>query len=276
MVGSDVPLVSRLTPMTVAAIGIPDFSGTGNLWNWLAADPPQPADRHDARGAHDAALVRAGRRDGAVRRRAVSRRSRPRRRRRALRPACVRGPPQRAMGRHAPRPARPTSSIGEGGGEIGIGVHHGWVAVGEAPLAEQQRPHRRLAHLVHPARRASRGVVRRTPRARPRRRRYQPGVRQADRQRGSRSADQRPGRMGAAQRAASSRRCSAAAAAASTWWISPIVRFARATPSARRTCSGARRSRSSSVSSSAASRPKFDTGATGRVRHLNLGIGFEL
>ena len=50
------------------------------------------------------------------------------------------------------------------------------------PAPEQQRPHRRLAHLVHPARRAARRVVRGTPRARPRRRRHQPGVRQADRQ----------------------------------------------------------------------------------------------
>ena len=35
MIGSETPLISDLNPVTLAAIGTPDFSGAGNLWNWL-------------------------------------------------------------------------------------------------------------------------------------------------------------------------------------------------------------------------------------------------
>jgi hypothetical protein len=35
MVGSDAPLISQLNPLSLAAVGTPDFSGAGNLWNWL-------------------------------------------------------------------------------------------------------------------------------------------------------------------------------------------------------------------------------------------------
>jgi hypothetical protein len=133
MVGSDVPLVTRLTPITVAAIGIPEFSGSGNLWNWL----PQirltqrvgttPLARTTLRwfvqgsvmepfaGAQypgDPDLADAGERSS--------------------RPALE--------GRFSARWGDTSSAggsdvtIGDGGGEIGIGVHHGWVAVGDAPL----------------------------------------------------------------------------------------------------------------------------------------------
>lgn len=133
MVGSDVPLVSRLTPITVAAIGIPDFSGTGNLWNWLpqlrltqriaTTQTAHTTLRWFVQGAAiapfagaqypgDPDLADAGERSG--------------------RPAFE--------GRLSARWGDTTSAgatdvtIGEGGGEIGIGVHHGWVAVGDAPL----------------------------------------------------------------------------------------------------------------------------------------------
>jgi len=133
MVGSDVPLVSRLTPISVAAIGIPEFSGSGNLWNWLpqirltqrVATTPlasttlrwfvQGSAMAPFAGAQypgDPDLEDAGERSG--------------------RPALE--------GRLSARWGDTTSvggtdvSIGEGGGEIGIGVHHGWVAVGDAPL----------------------------------------------------------------------------------------------------------------------------------------------
>jgi len=35
MFGSDVPLISGLNPLSLASVGTPDFSGAGNLWNWL-------------------------------------------------------------------------------------------------------------------------------------------------------------------------------------------------------------------------------------------------
>jgi hypothetical protein len=133
MVGTDVPLVSRLTPISVAAIGIPEFSGSGNLWNWLPtirltqriATTPlahstlrwfvQGAAMAPFAGAQypgDPDVADAGERSG--------------------RPALE--------GRVSARWGDTTSAgasdvtIGEGGGEIGVGVHHGWVAVGDAPL----------------------------------------------------------------------------------------------------------------------------------------------
>ncbi len=36
LIGSETPLISDLNPLSLAAIGVPDFSGAGNLWNWLA------------------------------------------------------------------------------------------------------------------------------------------------------------------------------------------------------------------------------------------------
>ncbi len=35
MFGADAPLISRLDPVSFAAVGTPDFTGAGNLWNWL-------------------------------------------------------------------------------------------------------------------------------------------------------------------------------------------------------------------------------------------------
>ena len=35
LVGMETPLISDLDPLSLAAIGTPDFSGAGNLWNWL-------------------------------------------------------------------------------------------------------------------------------------------------------------------------------------------------------------------------------------------------
>ena len=133
MVGSDVPLVSRLTPISVAAIGIPEFSGSGNLWNWLpqirvtqrVATTPvanttlrwfvQGSAMAPFAGAQypgDPDLEDAGERSG--------------------RPALE--------ARLSARWGDTTSTgatdatIGESGGEIGIGVHHGWVDVADAPL----------------------------------------------------------------------------------------------------------------------------------------------
>jgi hypothetical protein len=35
MIGSETPLISDLNPSSLASVAIPDFSGAGNLWNWL-------------------------------------------------------------------------------------------------------------------------------------------------------------------------------------------------------------------------------------------------
>jgi hypothetical protein len=133
MAGSDVPLVSRLTPISVAAIGIPEFSGSGNLWNWL---PQIRLTQHVATTPLAHTTLRWG-----VQGAAIS----------PFAGAQYPGDPDVAdAGERSGRPAfegrifarwGDTTSvgasdvtIGEGGGEIGIGVHHGWVAVGDAPL----------------------------------------------------------------------------------------------------------------------------------------------
>jgi hypothetical protein len=35
MIGAETPLISDLNPISLASVGIPDFSAAGNLWNWL-------------------------------------------------------------------------------------------------------------------------------------------------------------------------------------------------------------------------------------------------
>jgi hypothetical protein len=35
LLGGETPLISDLTPVTVASVGVPGFSEAGNLWNWL-------------------------------------------------------------------------------------------------------------------------------------------------------------------------------------------------------------------------------------------------
>jgi hypothetical protein len=128
MVGSETPLISDLNPMSLAAVGIPEFSGAGNLWNWL----PQvritrelatlgrgsrsvrwaiqgavmaPYANTVAPGEPDA--VDAGERS---RRPAIEARLRAR------------------WGEDGEREITGTAMIGDRGGEIGIGMHRGWVA----------------------------------------------------------------------------------------------------------------------------------------------------
>lgn len=133
MAGSDVPLVSQLNPVSVAASGVPEFSGSGNLWNWLG----------QIRLTQDLAVAHAGTStvrwavQGAV-----------------MAPYAGTqypgDPDLEDAGERSGRPAfegrlfarwgdstgvgATDASIGESGGEIGIGVHRGWVSVGDGPL----------------------------------------------------------------------------------------------------------------------------------------------
>ncbi|MEO8564275.1 MAG: hypothetical protein ABI601_19515 [bacterium] len=133
MVGLDDPLVSLLNPVSVAASGVPDFAGTGNLWNWLgqirisqeigsarvASTPVHftlqagviaPFSGAQYPGEPDA--VDAGERSG--------------------RPAFE-GRVQLKWGDSALVGAT-DASIGNGGGEIGFGAHRGWVANGDGGI----------------------------------------------------------------------------------------------------------------------------------------------
>jgi hypothetical protein len=133
MVGLDDPLVSLLNPVSIAASGVPEFSGSGNLWNWLgqirvsqdigsvrlASAPVRfavqggliaPYSGSQYPGEPDA--VDAGERSG--------------------RPAFEAR--MQAQWGDSSRIGGTDASIGDGGGEIGLGTHRGWVANGEGGL----------------------------------------------------------------------------------------------------------------------------------------------
>lgn len=130
MVGSDAPLISGLNPVSLVASGVPNFSGSGNLWNWLGqiqlgqelgttsfgATPVRWA-LQGAVMAPYAGAQYAGEPDAED---AGERSTRP----------AFEGRVRAQWGDTAQRSASDVS-IGEGGGEIGVGVHRGWVARGD-------------------------------------------------------------------------------------------------------------------------------------------------
>jgi len=133
MVGMEVPLVSELNPVSLASGGIPLFSGTGNLWNWLGQlrlsqeVGATPVGSTSIRWGLQAALMtpyaavvspeEADASDAGERSR---------------RPAFE----ARLRARWGDSTASGGSdvSIGDGGGEIGVGVHRGWVSNGTGRL----------------------------------------------------------------------------------------------------------------------------------------------
>jgi hypothetical protein len=133
MVGMEVPLVSELNPVSLAAGGIPLFSGAGNLWNWLGQLQlkqelgAMPVGATSLRWALQGALMTPY--------------------------AAVQSPEEPDASDAGERSRRPAfearlrarwgdstasggsdASIGDGGGEIGVGVHRGWVANGDGQL----------------------------------------------------------------------------------------------------------------------------------------------
>lgn len=128
LVGSETPLVSDLDPMSVAAVGIPDFSGAGNLWNWLpqvrltreVGDSTAPV-RLALQGAVLAPYAGAqvvGEPDAVD---AAERSRRP----------FVEGRVRARWGAAAAEHDLPAlTDVLDGGGEMGVGVHRGWVDVG--------------------------------------------------------------------------------------------------------------------------------------------------
>jgi hypothetical protein len=138
MVGSDTPLISDLNPLSLASVGIPDFSGAGNLWNWLGqvrltqelgslgsgssrmqwaiqGAVMTPYSAQQAPGEPD--LVDAGER--------------------STRPAAE-GRLRVRWGADGNGTAATVSEalIGTRGGEIGVGMHRGWVATAPGVLKE--------------------------------------------------------------------------------------------------------------------------------------------
>jgi hypothetical protein len=133
MVGLDDPLISQLNPVSVAASGVPEFSGSGNLWNWLGqfridqklgsttlANTPVHWAVQAAMIAPFAGAVYPGEPDAVD---AGERSARP-----AFETRFT-----ASWGDSASAGAT-DASIASGGGEIGVGLHRGWVADGEGGL----------------------------------------------------------------------------------------------------------------------------------------------
>jgi len=133
MVGIETPLVSGLSPVSLAASGVPLFSAAGNLWNWLG----------QLRLTQEVATTAVGK--SAVRWAVQGALMTPY--------AAAQSPTEPDVvdaGERSHRPAfearlrarwgdslasgATDASIGDGGGEIGVGVHRGWVADGTGQL----------------------------------------------------------------------------------------------------------------------------------------------
>jgi hypothetical protein len=136
MFGSDAPLISSLDPVSLAAVGIPDFSGAGNLWNWLGqlritrelGDPgstarPLRVAIQAAVMAPYAANIAAGEPDAVD---AGERSGRP----------AIEGRLRVRWGGRDEDQGATDPVIGSPGGEIGIGMHRGWVANAAGELLE--------------------------------------------------------------------------------------------------------------------------------------------
>jgi hypothetical protein len=141
MVGSETPLISDLNPMSLAAVGIPEFSAAGNLWNWLAQVRITRELAAVGRGSRAVRLaiqgaivapyantIAAGEPDAVD---AAERSRRP-----AIE-ARLRGQ-WGGEGRDRHRVTTGTVMIGDRGGEIGVGVHRGWVATAPRTLEDSR------------------------------------------------------------------------------------------------------------------------------------------
>ena len=138
MVGAETPLISDLNPLSLASVGIPDFSAAGNLWNWLAqvrltqAIATMGRGERQAQFAIQAAImtpfasqVAPGEPD------AVDAGERSRR-------PAFEGRARLRWGGSDGASTISEALIAEHGGEIGVGVHQGWLAVAAGSLTESR------------------------------------------------------------------------------------------------------------------------------------------
>jgi hypothetical protein len=132
MVGSDAPLISMVNPMSLASVGVPDFAAAGNLWNWLGqVRITQELSRsRSLRVAMQAAVMAPYANTlGALEPDAVDAGERSRR-------PSLEGRLRIRWGDDEERLITGTSMIGDRGGEIGVGVHRGWVATAPGELED--------------------------------------------------------------------------------------------------------------------------------------------
>jgi hypothetical protein len=147
MVGSETPLISDLNPMSLAAVGIPEFAAAGNLWNWLAQVRISREFATIGRGAESvrwavqgallapyANTIAPGEPDAID---AAERSRRP----------AIEARLRVRWGEDGERDITGTAMIGDRGGEIGVGMHYGWLATAPGVL-EVSRAVSVDAHIV--------------------------------------------------------------------------------------------------------------------------------
>ncbi|MCC6246002.1 MAG: hypothetical protein IT353_24425 [Gemmatimonadaceae bacterium] len=133
MMGIESPLISDLNPFSVAAVAVPNFATAGNLWNWIPQvrltqtlwrwGRDEHAMRLSVQGAvlspfaNEVVVSEPGELDAAVRSGRPSLQSRLR----------------LQWGRLDDEPT--AQRVSDRGGEIGFGVHRGWVRLGGDTLS---------------------------------------------------------------------------------------------------------------------------------------------
>ena len=133
-VGSETPLISDLNPISLASIGLPNFVAAGNLWNWL----PQVRASHDVIvrangvrvGVQGAVLAPFTNVQHLAEPDAVDAGER------ATRP-YVEARANVRWGEGGVQSGAPSDAIlGDAGGEIGVGVHRGWLRAAGDSLSQ--------------------------------------------------------------------------------------------------------------------------------------------
>lgn len=137
MVGSDVPLISPLNPLSLASVGSPDFSGAGNLWNWLGQlrltqdIGSLGSGNHEVRWAITGAVMAPY-----AAQIAPSEPDAVDAGERSARPAFEARLSARWPGANGSTATVSEALIGDSGGEIGIGMHRSWIATAAGTLVE--------------------------------------------------------------------------------------------------------------------------------------------
>lgn len=133
-IGSETPLISDLNPISLAAVGLPGFVAAGNLWNWL----PQVRLSRDVLvsatgvriGVQGALLTPFTNQQHLAETDAVDAGER------SVRP-FVEGRLHIRWGQGGAQTGAPSDAqIGESGGEIGVGVHRGWLRAAGDSLSQ--------------------------------------------------------------------------------------------------------------------------------------------
>ncbi len=125
MAGTETPLISDLNPISTSAVGIPEFSAAGNLWNWL----PQVRITRELGSLRQGAVhfaATASLMDPHTANTHVAEPNGVDAGARSARPA-IEGRLRMQWGLE--QEPTTTQQIGDRGGEIGVGGHRGWMRV---------------------------------------------------------------------------------------------------------------------------------------------------